>query len=42
MATLTLVQAINDGLRTAMKLDPSVLVFGVDVGRKGGVFLATE
>ncbi len=42
MPTLTLLQAINDGLRTAMKEDPSVLVFGEDVGRKGGVFLATE
>ena len=42
MATLTLLQAINDGLRTAMKEDPSVLVFGEDVGKKGGVFLATE
>jgi 2-oxoisovalerate dehydrogenase E1 component beta subunit len=42
MATLTLLQAINDGLRTAMKADPSVLVFGEDVGKKGGVFLATE
>ncbi|MSR63677.1 MAG: alpha-ketoacid dehydrogenase subunit beta [Planctomycetes bacterium] len=42
MANLTLLQAINDGLRTAMKDDPSVLVFGEDVGKKGGVFLATE
>jgi len=42
MPTLTLIQAINDGLRTAMKDDPSVLVFGEDVGKKGGVFLATE
>jgi 2-oxoisovalerate dehydrogenase E1 component beta subunit len=42
MTTLTLLQAINDGLRTAMKADPSVLVFGEDVGKKGGVFLATE
>ncbi len=42
MATLTLVQAVNDGLRTAMKNDKSVLVFGEDVGPKGGVFLATE
>src|SRR5215510_14586224 len=42
MATLTLLQAINDGLRTAMKDDPSVLVFGEDVGPKGGVFLATD
>jgi 2-oxoisovalerate dehydrogenase E1 component beta subunit len=42
MATLTLLQAVNDGLRTAMKQDDSVLVFGEDVGPKGGVFLATE
>jgi len=42
MATKTLLQAVNDGLRTVMGADPSVLVFGEDVGRKGGVFLATE
>jgi len=42
MANLTLLQAVNDGLRTAMKQDESVLVFGEDVGPKGGVFLATE
>ena len=42
MATLTLLQAITDGLKTAMKDDPSVLVFGEDVGKKGGVFLVTE
>jgi 2-oxoisovalerate dehydrogenase E1 component beta subunit len=42
MATLTLVQAVNDALKTAMRADPSVVVFGEDVGPKGGVFLATE
>jgi 2-oxoisovalerate dehydrogenase E1 component beta subunit len=42
MATLTLIQAVNDALKTAMRSDPAVLVFGEDVGRKGGVFLATE
>ena len=42
MPTLTLVQAVNDGLKTAMREDPSVLVLGEDVGPKGGVFLATE
>ena len=42
MANLTLIQAVNDGLKTAMADDPSVLVFGEDVGPKGGVFLATE
>ncbi len=38
----TIVQAINDGLKTAMREDASVVMFGEDVGRKGGVFLATE
>jgi len=42
MATLTLVQAVNDALKTAMRTDPNVVVFGEDVGPKGGVFLATE
>ncbi len=42
MPTLTLIQAVTDGLRTAMRGDPSVYVFGEDVARKGGVFLATE
>jgi 2-oxoisovalerate dehydrogenase E1 component beta subunit len=42
MATLTLIQAVNDGLHTAMKEDPAVHVFGEDVALKGGVFLATE
>ena len=42
MTNLTLLQAVTDGLRTAMEADPSVLVFGEDVGRKGGVFLTTE
>src|SRR5688572_5011400 len=42
MANLTLIQAVNDGLKTAMRADKSVLVFGEDVGPKGGVFLATE
>lgn len=42
MATLTLLQAVNDALKTAMRDDPSVVVFGEDVGPKGGVFLATE
>ena len=42
MANLTLVQAVNDALKTAMRADPNVVVFGEDVGPKGGVFLATE
>ncbi|MFT5200293.1 MAG: 2-oxoisovalerate dehydrogenase E1 component beta subunit, partial [Planctomycetota bacterium] len=42
MPTLTLIQAINDGLKVSMRQDETVLVFGEDVGPKGGVFLATE
>ncbi|NMO15182.1 alpha-ketoacid dehydrogenase subunit beta [Pyxidicoccus fallax] len=41
MATLTLVQAIHDALRTAMRADARVVVLGEDVGRLGGVFRAT-
>lgn len=39
---MTMVQAINDALKTAMREDPRVLVLGEDVGRNGGVFRATE
>ena len=42
MTELTLVQAVNDGLKAKMREDESVLVLGEDVGPKGGVFLATE
>jgi 2-oxoisovalerate dehydrogenase E1 component beta subunit len=42
MPNLTLIQAVNDALKTAMRADPTVVVFGEDVGPKGGVFLATE
>ncbi|SFS63218.1 alpha-ketoacid dehydrogenase subunit beta [Marininema halotolerans] len=42
MAELTIVQGINDGLRTALATDPTVVVLGEDVGRNGGVFRATE
>ena len=42
MAQMTMIQAITDALRTEMKADPNVLVFGEDVGVNGGVFRATE
>ncbi len=42
MATLNLVQAINQGLQQALAKDDRVLVFGEDVGADGGVFRATE
>ncbi|GAB6932729.1 hypothetical protein JCM14719A_10820 [Calditerricola satsumensis] len=42
MAQLTLVQAITDALRTAMRRDERVMVLGEDVGVNGGVFRATD
>lgn len=39
---MTMIQAITDALRTELKNDPNVLVFGEDVGVNGGVFRATE
>jgi len=42
MAELTIVQAINAALRSALAEDDRVLVFGEDVGRQGGVFRVTD
>lgn len=42
MATMTIVQAVKDALKEALKANDSVLVFGEDVGQAGGVFLATD
>jgi pyruvate dehydrogenase E1 component beta subunit len=42
MPQLTLVQAVNDALKTEMRRDERVLVLGEDVGVDGGVFRATE
>ncbi len=42
MPTMTMVQAIQDGLRVALREDPRVVVLGEDVGLNGGVFRVTE
>src|SRR3989338_6322250 len=42
MATLTLLQSVNDAIRSEMRQNPDVVVFGEDVGHLGGVFRATE
>lgn len=42
MAQMTMIQAINDAMRTELKNDENVLVFGEDIGNNGGVFRATE
>ena len=40
--SLTLVQAVRDGLKSEMERNDDVLVLGEDVGQNGGVFRATE
>jgi pyruvate dehydrogenase E1 component beta subunit len=42
MAVMTMIKAIQDGMRAEMERDDSVLVLGEDVGVNGGVFRATE
>ncbi len=42
MPVKNMVTAIREGLRDEMRRDPSVMIFGEDVGPKGGVFGATE
>jgi 2-oxoisovalerate dehydrogenase E1 component beta subunit len=39
---MTMVQAIQDALRIALREDPRVVLLGEDVGRNGGVFRVTE
>ncbi len=39
---MTMIQAITEAMRTELKNDENVLVFGEDVGVNGGVFRATE
>jgi len=40
--TMTMVQALNSAMAVMLERNPSVLVFGQDVGYFGGVFRATE
>lgn len=42
MAVKTFIEAIREALAEEMRRDESVIVLGEDVGRKGGVFLATD
>jgi 2-oxoisovalerate dehydrogenase E1 component beta subunit len=42
MALKTFIEAIRDGLREEMARDENVILLGEDVGKKGGVFLATD
>jgi len=42
MATMNIIQAVNNALHTEMELDSSVVILGEDVGKFGGVFRATS
>lgn len=42
MAQMTMIQAITDALRTELRNNENVLLFGEDIGVNGGVFRATE
>src|SRR5437667_690680 len=42
MASKTFIDAIRETLADEMRRDESVIVLGEDVGKKGGVFLATD
>ena len=42
MALKTFIEAVREGLREEMIRDENVIVLGEDVGKKGGVFLATD
>ena len=42
MPTKTFIEAIREGLAEEMRQDESTIIMGEDVGKKGGVFLATD
>jgi 2-oxoisovalerate dehydrogenase E1 component beta subunit len=42
MAVMTLIESIRSTLADEMRRDDSMIVLGEDVGKKGGVFLATD
>ena len=42
IAVKTVIEAVRDGMREELARDERVFVLGEDVGRRGGVFLATD
>ncbi|WP_026923330.1 alpha-ketoacid dehydrogenase subunit beta [Glycomyces arizonensis] len=42
MATMTMIKALNAGLRRVLEEDDKALIMGEDVGRLGGVFRVTD
>src|SRR5699024_1445629 len=39
---MTMIQAINDALKTVLTEDETTMLLGEDIGKNGGVFRATE
>ena len=42
MAIKSMIEAIREAIREEMERDSSVFILGEDIGKRGGVFLATE
>jgi len=42
MSEQTVIEAVRDSMRSEMQRDASVILLGQDVGKRGGVFLATD
>ncbi len=42
MPVMNIIEAVRSALQTQMRLDPSVVVLGEDIGKFGGVFRATS
>ena len=42
MPVMTVIEAVRDAIREEMQRDSKVFVMGEDVGKRGGVFLATQ
>lgn len=42
MKSMTLIQAINDGVKEMLNKDDTTFLLGEDIGKNGGVFRATE
>ena len=42
MAVVTIIEAVNQALAEELRRDPNVFILGEDVGKRGGVFRATQ
>ena len=42
MAVRSVIEAVHDAMQEEMRLNPRVFIMGEDVGKRGGVFLATQ